>query len=95
MRPAAAALTAMMRSSGSTASTPSTMLERTASRSLRSRVSVPILSSSSSAMWFRLSATAANSSVRGTNSLCVKSPPARRSAPSLISRICLLMRRET
>src|SRR5665647_3032539 len=92
MRLAAAALTAMMRSSVSTASTPSTMLERTASRSLRSRVRVPILSSSSPAMWFRLSATAANSSVRGTNSLYAKSPPARRSAPSLISRISRQMR---
>ena len=84
-----------MRSSASTASTPSTMLASTASRSLRSRVSVPIFSSSSSAMELRLSATAANSRVRGTNSLWVKSPPARRSAPSLISPIWPLMRRDT
>ena len=65
-RRAAAALTAIRRSSVSTASTPSTMLESTASRSLRSWVSVRSLSSSSDAIWLRLSATTANSSVRGT-----------------------------
>ena len=42
-----------------------------------------------------LSATEANSSTPGTASLWVKSPAARRSAPTLIWRICPLMRRET
>ena len=71
------------------------MLESTASRSLRSWVSVRSLSSSSSAMRLMLSATTANSSTCGTKSLCVKSPAARRSAPALIARIWPLMRRET
>ena len=86
-RRAAAALTAITRSSVSTARTPSTMLASTASRSLRSWVSRRNLSSSSSAMWLMLSATEANSSTRGTKSLCVKSPAARRWAPTLISAI--------
>ena len=94
-RRAAAAFTAITRSSMSTASTPSTMLESTASRSLRSWVSVRSLSSSSSAIRLMLSATDANSSTCGTKSLCVKSPAARRSAPTLISRIWPLMRRDT
>ena len=94
-RRAAAALTAITRSSVSTARTPSTMLASTASRSLRSCVSRRSLSSSSSAIWLMLSATEANSSTRGTKSLCEKSPAARRSAPTLICRICPLMRRDT
>ncbi len=75
--------------------TPSTMLSSTASRSLRSRVRVRSLSSSSAAIRFIASATAANSTVDGTSSLLLKSPSAKRSAPSRNSRMGSAMRRET
>ena len=91
---AAAWLMRMTRSSASMASTPSTMLERMASRSLRWRTTARSLSSSSAAMWLSVSARAPISSESATGRRWARSPRANRSAPCLSCSSGRAMRRE-
>ena len=83
---AAAPLRLIRFASRSKASTPSTMLESTASSSWRWRTSPRMRSSSWAAMRFISSATTANSSKAGTGSGCENSPRAKRAAPRRSSR---------
>ena len=85
----------MILSSLSTAITPSSMLERTASSSFRCFVILRIRSWISTAIWFMVSERLPISSGFSTGSLLSNSPRAKLSAPFLISSMGRLMRRET
>ena len=79
----------------STASTPSTMLRKTASCSLRCAVMSRMRSSSCAAIWLITTARPPISAVDGTYSRWSSSPAARRSTPRFISSIGRAMRPET